>query len=490
MMRDELKIIDSKTLRSTALSLIAAAVLTACVSTPVAEKPVLDLPQATSGPVAEDLGRWWLRYNDPALTALIERALTYNTDLKVTEARVAESAALLSVARSDLYPSLDAGFNASRSKATEAGVIPRPAGTYTSNNYQAGITIAYELDLWGRVRNANKAAMANLIASREAMAGFRSSLAAQVARGYFTLLATDRKLELTRQTLATREDAFQLAQKRLAGGTANNLVVQQAQSERDAIAASLPRLIAAQAQSERALALLAGDSPRAIVENRITRSKAEVLPPAPNVPEGLPSDMLARRPDIREAEANLAATQARVGQARAMYFPQIILTGSGGQESASLSDLFSGPALVWRLAASITQPIFGLAQIDAGVKAAEAREEAAKALYVKSVQTAFTEVYDAIGNMRAASDTLVAQERRSGALRTSLRVAQLRYDAGVSGYLELLDAERNLYSVDADRIDAQAFRLNASVDLFRALGGGWETAQITEQASAGTKGGK
>ncbi len=464
---------DKRIIRSVALSLLVAAMLAACAGTPVADKPALDLPQATSVST-EDLGQWWLRYNDPALTALVERALVHNADLKAAVARVDEAAALLSAAQGDMLPSLDAHLGANRSKATEQSVIPRPPGAYLSNDFQAGITVAYELDLWGRVRNADKAAMAQLLASREAMSAFRSSLAAEVARSYFTLLATDRKIALTRQTLSTREDAFQLAQKRLTGGTANSLQLQQAQSERDAIAAALPGQIAAQAQSERALALLVGDSPRLIVEGKIGRSDAEVLPPAPVVPEGLPSDLLARRPDIRQAEANLAASQAQVGEARAQYFPQIILTGSGGRESDQLSSLFSGPALVWSIASSLTQPIFGLRQINAQVHAAEARERQSEAAYVKSVQTAFKEVYDALGNLHAASDTLVAQEQRSAALQESLRIAQRRYDAGVSAYLDLLDAQRNLYSVDADRIDAQAERLNASVDLFRALGGGWE----------------
>jgi multidrug efflux system outer membrane protein len=464
---------DKGIIRGVVLSLLVAAVLAACAGTPVADKPALDLPQAT-GATSEDLSQWWLRYDDPALTALIERALTHNADLKAAVARVDEAAALLSVARGDMLPSLDLNVGANRSQATKQSAIPRPANAYIANDYQAGISVAYELDLWGRVRNADKAAMAQLLASREAMSAFRSSLAAEVARSYFTLLATDRKIVLTRQTLSTREDAFQLAQKRLTGGTANSLQLQQAQSERDAIAAVLPRQIAAQAQSERALALLVGDSPRLIVEGKIGRSDADVLPPAPVVPEGLPSDLLERRPDIRQAEANLAGSQAQVGEARAQYFPQIILTGSGGRESDRLADLFSGPALVWRIAASLTQPIFGLRQINGQVHAAEAREQQSEAAYVKSVQTAFKEVYDALGNLHAANDTLLAQEQRSTALQESLRIAQRRYDAGVSAYLDLLDAQRNLYSVDADRIDAQADRLNASVDLFRALGGGWE----------------
>lgn len=464
-----------KLIKALGASLGVAVLLAACASDgSVAKKPELELPAAsdTSKPT-ESLAQWWLRYNDPALNALVERALKFNTDLKAAVARVDESAALLSVARSNLAPSVDANVGANRSQASKKGAVPRPAGTYLSNDFSVGVSLAYEVDLWGRVRSGNAAALAQLRSSKEALAGLRSSLAAQVARSYFNLLAVDRKVDLTRKTLETRDEAVRLAEKSFAGGTINGLQLQQAKSEREAIAAALPLLLAAQAQSQRALAVLAGDSPRAIVEGNIERSTAESLPDAPDVPAGLPSDLLTRRPDIRQAEADLAASQAKVSEARAEYFPQLILTGNFGKESAKLSDLFSVDALVWRVGAALTQPLFGLNRIDSQVDAAKARSVQVEANYVKTVQTAFKEVLDSLGTMHAASDTFEAQTRRADALRESLRIAQRRYDAGAASYLDLLDAQRNLYSTDSDRINAQADRLNASVDLFRALGGGW-----------------
>ncbi|GAA5167998.1 efflux transporter outer membrane subunit [Viridibacterium curvum] len=451
--------------------LAALALLSACASTPQADKPTLELPAAQAP--TEDLAKWWVRYNDPALDALVERALANNADLRIAAARVEESAAALRVARSGYAPSVDLAADASRSKATEKGAVARPAGTYLSNDFKVGIDVAYEVDLWGRVRSANRAALGDFAATREALATAQSSIAAQVARSYFSLLAIDHKLDFLQQTLVTRNEALQLALRRLNGGTANNLQVQQAQSERDAIAAAVPTLKASQAQAERAIALLVGASPREIIEGKVSRSTAATLPDAPAVPEGLPSSLLMRRPDVRQAEATLAASQARVSEARAQYFPQIILTGGAGYESAQLSDLFSPQAFIWRLAAGLTQPIFGLNRIDAQVNAAKARSTQAEVGYVRTVQTAFKEAYDALGNLRAARETQVAQTQRATALVESLRIAQKRYDVGASPWLEVLDAQRNLYSVESDRIDAQANALTASVDIFRALGGGW-----------------
>jgi outer membrane protein, multidrug efflux system len=455
------------------LASLALLTLAACSTLPPeASKPALELPTVATAK-SEDLNQWWLRYQDPALNALIEQSLQYNADIKAAVARVDEAAALLASARSDLTPSGNLSISGNRSQASEKGAVARPVGTYLSNTFSAGVNLSYEVDLWGRVRANNSAALGQLISNREALSALRSSLAAQVARAYFSLLATDRKLALTQQTLRTREEALALTQKRLDAGTANSLQLQQALSERDAVAANLPGLISARAQSERALQVLAGASPRAIIESPVKRSQADSLPDAPAVPAGLSSDLLTRRPDIRQAEADLATAQAKVSEARAHYYPQLVLTGNVGQESAKLSDLFSGPALIWAVGAALTQPIFGLRQIDAQVDAAKARGVQSEANYVKTVQTAFKEVYDALGTMRAASETLVLQQQRSKALSESLRIAQRRYDAGLAQYLDILDAQRNLYAVDTDRIDAQANRLNASVDLFRALGGGW-----------------
>lgn len=458
------------------MSLLAAAVLSACASSgQVSPAPKLDLPVLQSAAEA-DLSRWWLRFEDAQLSQLIDAAFQHNSNLKVAVARVEESAALLRISRSYLFPTVDASMGATRSRSTEVGLNPAPS-PIINNTYTAGINVAYELDLWGRVRSGADAASARYLATREAQNALRSSLAAQVAQTWFTLLALDQRLALARNTLATREEALRVQNRLFAAGSVGPLSVRQAESERESVAASIPRLLSAQANTERALSVLIGASPRAIVEQHVQRSPRDVLPPPPSIPGGLDSELLARRPDIREAEATLVAASASVKEARADFFPRITLTGSYGRESTDLSDLFTGPAAVWNLAAGLTQPIFGAGRIHAQVDAAEARRKQAEANYVYVVQGAFREVYDSLGSVGAAGDALQAQERQVIALRETQRIAQRRYEAGLAPYLEVLDAQRNLLSSESARIETQAERLISTVDVFRALGGGWESAQ-------------
>lgn len=470
-------------LRLLALSPIAALVLGCASSGTTVVPPTLDLPPLQQG-AQEDLSQWWQRFNDPALNALIERALANNADLKVAAARVEESAALLRVSRADLLPDAGISVDASRNRATEHSAIPRPAGTQITNDFSATLQVSYEVDLWGRVRDANDAALAQLMASREAQNGLRSSLAAQVAQGWYNLLAADRKLALTQDTLKTRDEALALQRKLFESGNTNPLNLRQAESERETVAASLPRLISAQASAERALAVLTGGSPREIAAAGTQVPARPALPEPPAVPAGIPSDLLQRRPDVRQAEASLAAAQANVGEARASYFPTIKLTGSYGRESDDLSNLFSGPSTVWGLGTSLLQPLLLHGRIQAQVEASEARRKQAEASYVGVVRGAFREVYDSLGNLQAANDTAQAEDKQIGALRDTLRIAQRRYDVGYAAYLEVLDAQRNLLNAETSRIDAQAQRLSSTVDVFRALGGGWQVPATAAQAGA------
>lgn len=457
------------------MGLLAAAVLSACASSAkLSPAPKLDLPALQSA-AETDLSRWWLRFEDAQLNQLIDTALQHNSNLKAAAARVEESAALLRVSRSYLFPTVDAGLGATRSRSTELGLNPAP-NPIINNTYTASLNVSYELDLWGRVRSGADAASARFLATREAQNGLRSAIAAQVAQTWFTLLALDQRLTLARNTLATREEALRVQNRLFDVGSVGPLSVRQAESERESVAASIPRLVSAQASTERALAVLIGASPRAIVEERVQRAERDALPLPPQIPGGLDSTLLTRRPDIREAEASLAAASASVKEARADFFPRITLTGSYGRESTDLSDLFTGPAAVWNLAAGLTQPIFGAGRIHAQVDAAEARRKQAEASYVNAVQAAFREVYDSLGNVGAASEALLAQDRQVTALRETQRIAQRRYEAGLAPYLEVLDAQRNLLSTESARIETQAERLNSTVDVFRALGGGWESA--------------
>ncbi|MDQ8020590.1 MAG: efflux transporter outer membrane subunit [Moraxellaceae bacterium] len=450
-----------------------ALLLSACASTyKLAEVPKLALPEQATAAPATDLSRWWQRFDDPALTALIERSLQHNTDLRVAVARVDEAAALLRYARGAAAPSLDVTANASRSRVSAAGAQQQPP-PHVSNSFDLGLEVAYEVDLWGRVRNANSAALARLVADREAANALRSALAAQVAQTYFNLRALDQTILLAERTVATREDAVGLLRKAVDAGLRGDLDLRQAEAQRDVVASRLPGLRSARARTERALALLAGDSPRAIVESRIAANDTAVFPAPPEVPAGLPSDLLTRRPDIREAEARLAAAQADVKSARARYYPSIVLTGNYGSSSADLSDLFSGPAVVWRLAAGLVQPIFGLNQIDAQVEAAKARQQQVEAGYVGTVQNAFKEVYDALGSLEAANATLKPLSDRVTALNEALRIARVSYRSGSVPFLQVLDAERALLEAQTEEITTRQDRMSATVDVFRALGGGW-----------------
>jgi multidrug efflux system outer membrane protein len=285
----------------------------------------------------------------------------------------------------------------------------------------------------------------------------------------------DRRVALTEESIRNREEAVRIQRRRLAAGTGSRLEVRQAEGDLAEVAALLPRLQKAQATAERGLLVLAGGSPRDLAGHAIAR--AALLPEPPAIPAGLPSDLLARRPDVREAEAALVAANARVSEAKARYFPTIRLTASVGQESEELANLFTSPATVWNLAAGLTQPLFGLRKIDAEVDAATARAAAAEASYVRAAQAAFAEIYDALDARSASAQTLGAQVRRIAALRDAEHIAFVRHEAGAGAFLDLLDARRNLLQVEMNHIEVAVERIEATIDVYRALGGGWQETE-------------
>ena len=467
--------------RSRAVSALGL-LLAACLSPSDASPPALELP-ASSAP-AEDLATWWTRFQDPQLDALIAHALEHNQDLAIAAARVLEAAALVRNA-DDWLPDANFSASAGRNETSDKNAFPRFAGIDRDNSaHAASVDITWELDLWGRIRAAHDAALADLLQNRENLHGARAAIAAQTAQSYFRLVAIDLRLRLSEDTLQNRRDVQRIQQRRLALGTGTPLEAHQAEADAEAVASLLPRLHQAQTSAARALLLLTGEQPAALQSPALQR-RAD-LPSPPPVPPDLPSDLLARRPDIRAAEAALAAASARVDEARARYFPTIRLTGSIGQQSESLTDLFVSPATVWAFAASIFQPLTGLREIDAQHDAAQARRLQAEAGYVRTVQTAFAEAYDAIGTRAASHDTLTAQQRRIDALQNAERVATARHDAGAGSFLDLLDARRDLLTVRQERIDTAADELVATVDVYRALGGGWSEAA---PAPAGASGG-
>jgi multidrug efflux system outer membrane protein len=461
-----------KAIRALALA-ASVAIAAGCTTTPTAP-PVLDLPAGTANDPA--LERWWTAFDDTTLAALVDEALAHNLDLRAAIARIDQARAQVKLAQKDLYPTVNLDGGANRSRSTEVGANPLPPGfsAYT-NDFRVALSASYEVDLWGKYRNATRAAQDDLLASRYARETVRTVVAADVVRTYFQLLAADAQLVLLEDTLKTRNETVSLQRDRYQGGVIGEYDLAQAEAERAAVAADVAGTRRAAAQFESALAVLLGRSPREVFEPKIARDAAMArLVGVPSLPAGLPSDMLARRPDIRSVEAQLAAGNRRIDVGRADYFPSLSLTGSYGSESGALKNLFSGPAVIWGLAASLAQPLIGLKAIEANVESKTAQRDQLVVSYQQTVQTAFRETHDALVANQTTRDALTAQTERRTRLERALELAGYRYRSGYSPYLEVLDAQRQLLQAQTLQILAARDVRLAVVDLAKAMGGGWE----------------
>jgi multidrug efflux system outer membrane protein len=422
--------------------------------------------------------RWWALYKDSALDALVAEAFEHNRDLALAAARVDEARALARVAESQVFPAVDATAQRDRTRSSEVAPIPIPANALERNSYRVQVNVAYELDLWGRLRGAGNAARAELLATEAARETVRIALGADVVRSYFTLVALDEQVAATQRTLVLRDDNLRLQRVRHTAGLIGDFQLRQLEAEIAAAQAQLPALQRSRTSEELALAVLLGRSPRAITESAVTRSNEnggnESPPPLALVaPEGLPSDLLLRRPDIVQAEQRLIAAHARIGVARAAMFPRISLTGYLGSESRALGDLLSGPALIWQLAFGLAQPIFQAGRLDGEIEAVKAREQQALAQYQKTLQESFREVRQALSAQTRSREVFEAESARVTALRDALQLAQIRYQNGLVSQLEVIDAERNLLAAELNRVDARRAQRVAVADVVRALGGGW-----------------
>ena len=442
-------------------------------------KPAVDLPTGwrdapADGVQARD-ARWWKVYGDPVLDGLIDEALANNANVMLAIARVDEARAALSVTSADQRPQVDAAANRSRSRVSQRSAVPLPPGTNPEfNNTRVTVGVSYEIDLWGRLRNATLAARADLLATEAARETVLITLTSDVAQAYFALRAFDGELAATRRSIAARSEALGMQKRRFEVGDISEFDYRQLEADVAAERALLPVLELQRAQQENALAVLLGKSPRAIYEGALEAgSDPEGQTAAIVVPAGLPSDLLLRRPDLVQAEQTLIAANARVAVARAAYFPTLSLTGSLGRESVALSDLFTGPAGIWQAALAAGQPIYAGGRIDAQLQAAGARERQALAQYQLAIQNAFRDVRNALVAQAKAREQLEAESERVTALRITLRFARLRYQNGMTGQLEVLDAERNLLAAEQNRIDALRAQRAAIADLFKALGGVW-----------------
>jgi outer membrane protein, multidrug efflux system len=472
-----------RSLRKTLLIVAVAAALGGCATTPTAP-PAVELPAPTIGSL--ELTHWWTNFDEPALDTLIDEALANNLDLQAAMARVDTARAQVKLASADLYPSLNLGVSAERSRSTQVGTNPLPPGfAATGNDFRLGLNASYEVDLWGKYRTATRAAQNDLLATEFARETVRTVVAAAVAQTYFGLIAADAQLQLLRDTLSLREQTVALQTDRAQAGVIGQYDLAQAKAERDAVAADIATAQRAASQFESALAALTGRSPRDVFTPHIGRepSLAKLLT-VPTVPAGLPSDMLERRPDVRQLEKSLVAASLRIDRARADYFPSLSLTGALGSESGALRNLFSGPSLIWSVGAGLVQPLFGLKAIEANVDAQTARRRELVVNYVQTVQSAFKDAHDALTANQATRDALAAQTARRQNLQQAYELSDLRYKAGYSPYLEVLDAQRQLLQAQTLQILAARDVRLALVDLAKALGGGWDYESAVEAPTA------
>jgi multidrug efflux system outer membrane protein len=446
---------------------------------------VLDVPVASGG-TAPALERWWTAFDDSTLSALIDEALANNIDLQTAMSRVDLARSNVLLAQSSLYPSLGLGVDPSRSRTTLAGWQPLPAGfNPIHNDYLVALRASYEVDLWGRYHAGAAAARQDLLATAYARETVRTAVTAETARAYFGLLAADAELALLRETLTAREQTIALQDELFRAGVIGDFDLQRAQAEQAAVTANVAAAERAVGGYESALAAILGRSPRQVFDVRIVREATPArLLGVPAVPADLPSDLLERRPDVKQMEAQLAAASLRIDAARAQYFPSLSLTASYGSESAALRNLFSAPGLIWGVGATLLQPLIGLKAIEANVEAETARRQAAVLGYTQTVQTAFRETRDALTANRTTREALAAQTERAGKLKSALSLAEMRYRAGYSGYLDVLDAQRQLLQAQTQQILAARDVRFALIDLAKAMGGGWDYRAVPASEGA------
>lgn len=426
---------------------------------------------------------WWHRFDDPALVGLVEEALGANTDLQLAAARVAEARALLTGREAERYPLLEVEGNASRQSLSEETATSAGPGGETFNDLQVGGVLSYELDLWGRLANASEAARARLLASAANREAIRLAVIGEVANGYFNLRALDRQIGIAERTVASRRETVVLQRARFEVGAIDELTLRQAESELAAAEAELPALQRQRALQRNALAVLLGRSPRAIVEETVAVGRPIDAFEAPaSVPAGRPADLIVRRPDIAAAERELVATNAEIGVARAAFLPTISFAGLLGLQSDSGGNLFQGSAETWQIGGSLLGPLIDFGRAESLVAQAESRQRQALIAYRATVQTAFREVLDALAGLRRSEQRMQAQARQVAALRRTTELARQRYEGGISSYLEVLDAERSLFATELALAQSQRDRLQSSVNLYRALGGGWDGSLVTEAA--------
>ena len=451
---------------------IASLLEPACLTGPNYQRPPVGAPDAfRNGDAAASATsladeRWSAVFQDEVLQQLIRTALEHNDDVRTAAARILEAQAQLGVTRADQFPTVTAGVSVLGERPSVA--LGFPARNIGAVEIQG--SAAWELDFWGKFRRATESARAQLLAAEWGRRAVMTTLVSQVASSYFGLRALDLELDISRRTLASRRESLQLAQVREQGGATSLLDVRQAEQLVYGATGEIATLERQIAQQENFISVLLGGNPAAVARGRALTDQ----PHQADVPAGLPSALIERRPDIQRAEQTLVAANAQIGVARAAFFPQIALTGSGGFESTALAALLTGTNVIWTAAAAVTQPIFTAGRTRSQVAVAEARREEAVVGYQQTIRQAFREVSDALVGYRKLREFREQQALLFTAAQDARRLAQVRYEGGVTSYLEVLDADTRLFDAELGLAQAELSELTALVEIYRALGGGWQ----------------
>jgi outer membrane protein, multidrug efflux system len=471
------------------LFLVLVAALAGCAVGPNYQRPGTETPAAyrtaasdTNAPAGTnsfaDLG-WWQVFQDPQLTAYLGEALTNNWDIKIAAARVLQAEAALRIARSQFFPTINAGGDLATSRASQNGPTRIPAGANPQQGYGDVFASmpAYEVDIWGKIRRANEAARARLLATEDAQRTVRQTLVAQVATAYLDLLELDYELEIAQRTLQARTNSLVLTAAREEGGVAAMQDVAQAKILVYGAESSIVDIQRRREQQENTLCILLGRNPGSIQRGEgFTAQQVR-----PEVPAGLPSSLLEHRPDLQTAEQLLIAANADIGQAKAAFYPQLALTGFYGYQSVALSDLFTSASRTWQFGPAITMPLFTGGRLRANLKVTQAQYQEALATYQRTVQNAFGEVSDSLIAYQRTREFRERQEERTQANRDATELANIRYDGGVTSYLEVLYNEQELFTAELNLAQARLNELLSVVQLYRALGGGWQSGNTLVQ---------
>lgn len=450
-----------------ALASLVALAVAGCAVGPKYQRPDLALPAAYGE--AQGAGakiavppQWWQLYGDATLDALVDEGLERNADVRLASARVEEAQGALREAGAAFFPQVQGQANGARGRTFIGG------SAVTGDLFTVGLPTSYEVDLWGRLRHGERAARDALLASQYGEDTVALTLAATIARAYFTALSLDSQYVASQESERAANDSLDLARKLLAGGVGSALDVYQAGSLAAQTAAQTKEIARQRAAIVHQLGVLTGR-----LDVPVPARSLDTLPVPPLPPAGLPSDLLERRPDVRQAEATLQAATERIGVARANQFPTLSLTANLGAQSVELANLFTGGAKIWSVSAGLLGPIFDAGRYAARTAQAQAQAKQAEASYQRTVENAFRDVSDALSNLAAASASEKDLAARLDSARSALRLAQLRYRSGYSAYLEVLDAQRTLNQAELDYIRNHQAYLSYTVDLMNALGGGW-----------------